>query len=736
MAPSNQHIQFPVYPVDIASGLPIKNLENRAVLGDPFAQFSMGQLYQNGTGVSKNVEEAIKFYDLAANQQELRATYNLALLYLLGGDGLKPDVSKGISYLRDAAFKGNDYAQYALAMLLQNGYRDQDGNVVLEPDLEQALSMYYLSAANGYGLAQYRLAEMLIHDRNNDMSFISRLKRNKLIKELLVNAYQNQVQEAEVPLAFYNAMSTDKNKQMEAFTVAKKEAQQGNAYAALLLGLLYERGIQVQGSLSDALYWYQQAPLNTVTAFILGTAYCEGRGISKDIEKGKALLKQAADAGFPYAYFNLAILKHEEHEPFIPDLQKALELGSGRAGLLLADYSLSLGNDQEQMEQARAIYQRLANKGNRDAQLKLAYMYEHGLGGLMDLLNAEKWYQAAAVQHQAVAQYFLGRLYQLGLVHDEPNYELAKKWYSLSQKTFSPAAVALGFLYETFEDNYPLAQASYEQAIQLDNMIGSFNLGLVYEYGKGVSVDYNKARELYTKAALAGHKQAMVQLAGLYFNGLGVSRDPQEALEWYKKAASLNERDALYQLGLLAETGVTMPLNLNEAMQFYKRAATLGNEKAMLALARIYQYGLAGNANPVEAQKLYQQLANQGNAYAQYKLAMIYYYQNDAKSLQQCKNLLKVAEQNGNYQAEKTLRWLDAQQQVRLSFIEPALLNSTNEAQEQPVELRYFDALNEWNRGDERGSRIILNKIVTQFPDYIPAKRAHEQLDEKNYKMI
>ncbi len=49
----------------------------------------------------------------------------------------------------------------------------------------------------------------------------------------------------------------------------------------------------------------------------------------------------------------------------------------------------------------------------------------------------------------------------------------------------------------------------------------------------------------------------------------------------------------------------------------------------------------------------------------------------------------------------------------------------------QPVDLMYLDALNEWNRGDERSSRIILDRIMTQFPHYIPAKRAYEQLNQK-----
>jgi enhanced entry protein EnhC len=44
----------------------------------------------------------------------------------------------------------------------------------------------------------------------------------------------------------------------------------------------------------------------------------------------------------------------------------------------------------------------------------------------------------------------------------------------------------------------------------------------------------------------------------------------------------------------------------------------------------------------------------------------------------------------------------------------------------------YMSALNEWNRGDERTSRIILDRIMVQFPDFIPAKKAYEQLNQKS----
>ena len=709
----------------------LKHLQGRAVLGDSTAQFALGQMYQEGIGVNKDVQEAIKWYELASAQQDLRAEYNLGLVYL-EGSGIPADYQKAITTLRDAAFKGNDHAQYALARIYEVGYRNAAGEVVIPPDQEEAIEMYDLAAANDYGLAQYRLAEMLVREKKTEMTVAVKQQHHQMIKELYQGAFSAGIEQAALPLAFFNAMDKDKSKQKQALEVAKKEANSGNAGAALLLGLLYDRGIAIAASQSEALHWYQQAPLNPVTAFILGTYYSQGIGLSQDVEKGKILLQQAAEAGFSYANLNLAVMKQKAGETFLPELDKALALGNSSAGLLLADYYLSLANDDTQMKQARDIYQHFADKGDKDGQLKLGFMLEQGLGGEVDAVNAEKWYSLAADQNQVVAQYLLGHLYQLGSVGNQPDYAAAKKWYSSAQSNYAPAAVALGFIYDTVDDNYQQAVASYQLAATQHDPIGEFNLGLVFEKGKGRAVDFAKAKELYQEAANLGHSQAMVQLAGIYFNGQVGSRDEEQALLWYKKAAALGEREALYQLGLLSETGVATKLDFSDAIHYYQQAADKGDAKALLALARIYQYGLGVAKDNQQAATYYKTLAALGNAYAQYQLATFSYEGVNGKRMpQQGKQLLQQAQENGSQQARNVLQWLDAQAQERTSFIEPVFLSQTLTTAEQPADLMYFDALNEWNRGNEKSTKVILNRLITQFPDYTPAKRAYEELNQQ-----
>ena len=703
----------------------------KAILGDAQSQFEIGQMFQYGIGIAQNDQAAIVFYQNAAEQQHLGAEYNLGLMYLQRAKD-QSDYQTALNWLTDSAFKGNKRAQYVLARILEQGKVGVDGTQFIQANHQQALSMLYLSASNGFGPAQYQLADYLAHEPNANLSVAVKEHKINLIRQLYAGAADNGVAQAFVPLAFYNAMDSNKEKQQEAFAIADEQAKNGNEKAALLLGMLYDRGIGVRQDPAKALYWYQQAGANPVGQFILGTYLLEGKGLALDKDKGIDLLRQSAAAQFPYANFNLAIEQHNTNKAFLPELIQSYELGNNHAGIVLADYYLAenaQNNDPAQMQKAKEIYTGLAEKGDEYAQLKLAYMLDKGLGAQSDLLAAQRWYTASAEQGNALSQYLLGQFYQTGQI-GQPDYNLAKEWYQKAATQLPEAYVALGFLYETVDDDYAQAAKAYEQAANKGNALGDYNLALMYEYGKGIPVDYQKAKALFTDAADKGYSAAMTQLADMYFYGLGEARNEQQALAWYKKAADLGNSNALYSLGLFAETGVVTKLDFPNALKYYQEASDKGNEKAMLALARMYHYGLGVAQDQQRSATLYQKLANRQNAYAQYQLAT-YYLQGitGQSSPDKAKLLLEQASQNGNIQARQRLQRMEAGQGT-VSFIQPIQMNNAPALAGSEAARIYLEALNEWNRGDEVLSRMMLQRLVTQFPNFIPAKRAYEQINQ------
>ncbi len=704
-------------------------LQGQAILGNASAQFDIALMYQYGIGVEKNLQQALKFYQLSAAQQDLQAEYNIGLLYLLGKD-TEPDYNLALEWLTDAAFKGNDYAQYALARIYDYGYDDNAHKISIAPDSEKATSMYNLAAANDFGLAQYRLAEILVRQNHTGMSLDELRKQNQLIKGLYTSAVAKHVKKAELPLAFYDAMDTDKQKQQRAFDVAKKAAEDGNSEAALLLGLMYDRGIAVEVDQADALKWYKKASDNPLGAFILGTYMAEGVGEGKDLEKSAVLLQKAADNGFAYAYLNLAIIKQQQGQAFLPDLDNALNLGNSEAGILLADYYLKTSEQPEQLHQARDIYKQFAEKGDKQAQMKLGFLAEKGVGGAVDLPLAQQWYTAAAEQGLPEAQFLLARLYQIGQSNQIPDYVAAKKWYASAEPKYPPAAVGLGFIYDTVDNDYQKAREHYQYAADKGSVIASYNLGLLYERGEGCAVDLEKAEKLYLDAATKGHTQAMVQLGGIYMSAPGRLNDTDKAVEWYKKAAEKNNRDALYQLGLMSETGVGMRLDNDAAMRYYQQSSALGDTKATLALARLYQYSTNNNQDLAKANQLYVSLSEQGNPYAQYQLAVLCFKKTINCHTGQDKQWLMKAQANGSVEAARTLQWMNAQTQSQLSFIEPVQWMAATMDRDVSADKMYLDALNAWNLGNETASKAILTQLLTQFPNNEQAKRAYQQLHQ------
>lgn len=695
----------------------------KAILGDSTAQFALGQLYQQGVSVPKDIQQAIKYYGQSVAQFDLRAEYNLGLLYLEGETG-KPDYQQALGWLTDAAFKGSADAQYVLGQLFSKGYRDATGALVIQPDLEQATAMYYLGAANRHARSQFKLAELLSRESTASLSVAQKQERFKLLQSLYAHASEAGVDEARVPLAFFQAMSQDPNLQKQAFNVASQNESK-HGLAPFLLGLLYDRGIGTEASHAKAMKYYERAEQLPVTSFILGTYAAS----ENDLDQAQSLLSIAQQAKFSYAPLNLAILEKKQARDFLPKLMEARALGNHRASLLLADYYLTQNTNDSQLSEAREIYREVAEKGDKEGQLKLAYMYENALGGPVDMSEAARWFEKSAQSGQPIAQYRLGRIYQLGRLSNQPDYTQAKYWYQQAMQKYVPAAVALGFVYDTVHDNYSDALRAYETAANQGDRIAKFNAGLIYEKGKGRPVDYEKAKSYYLAAAEQGHIQAMVQLAGLYFKGVLGARDEKEALRWYKKAADAQDREALYYLGLFAETGIGMDLDYKVAQKYYQASASRGDAQAMLALARLYQYGQGINKNPEEAEVLYKELANQGNAYAAYQLAVMSY---DGalgeKNKSQAQQWLQLAVANGSKEAEQMSLWLKAKTDERSSFIEPILWSNATVSNDEPVHWRYLGAVDAWNKGNEVSSRHILDQLLKDYPNYSPAVEAYHRI--------
>lgn len=112
----------------------------------------------------------------------------------------------------------------------------------------------------------------------------------------------------------------------------------------------------------------------------------------------------------------------------------------------------------------------------------------------------------------------------------------------------------------------PLAQSGDPRA--------QFNLGHLYDEGKGVTQDAARAVEWWRKAAEQGFVDAQINLANSMSAGDGVKQDFNEAAAWLARAAESGSARSQYKLGKMFSYGIGVPKNHTKAFEWIMKAAS------------------------------------------------------------------------------------------------------------------------------------------------------------------
>jgi TPR repeat protein len=114
--------------------------------GNARAQYNLGIMYLNGTGVPQDPAEAAGWFRKAATQGNAGAQYNLGVMYLQG-QGVAQDRTEAAAWVRKAADQGYAIAQYNLGLMHLNGHG-------VPQDEAQAANLYVKAANQGFAPAQ------------------------------------------------------------------------------------------------------------------------------------------------------------------------------------------------------------------------------------------------------------------------------------------------------------------------------------------------------------------------------------------------------------------------------------------------------------------------------------------------------------------------------------------------------------------------------------------------------
>jgi TPR repeat protein len=122
------------------------------------------------------------------------------------------------------------------------------------------------------------------------------------------------------------------------------------------------------------------------------------------------------------------------------------------------------------------------------------------------------------------------------------------------------------------------------------NAYAQYNLGLIYNKGRGVPQNFKIAKKWYTLSAKQGFALAQSNLGFMYDIGEGVFQDVKTAVMWYSLAAKQGNSVAQNNLGLKYANGQGVLKNNIRAHMWFNIAALFGEKEATKNRDKVAQY--------------------------------------------------------------------------------------------------------------------------------------------------
>ena len=194
----------------------------------------------------------------------------------------------------------------------------------------------------------------------------------------------------------------------------------------------------------------------------------------------------------------------------------------------------------------------------------------------------------------------------------------------------------------------PLAESGDSQA--------QVTLGIMHDFGHGVSKDPTEAIKWYIKAAEQGIPLIQHRVGVKYFEGQGVDQDYLKAVYWWEQSANSGLTDSQFNLGLLYYRGIGLEIDYQKASSLFTSAAEQEHPHAQYSLAVMYAFGQGVDKNYEKALQWFRKSAAQDVAQAQFNLGV--FYENGyalEKDLATAKKWYELASKGGLGEAKSKL---------------------------------------------------------------------------------
>jgi len=130
---------------------------------------------------------------------------------------------------------------------------------------------------------------------------------------------------------------------------------------------------------------------------------------------------------------------------------------------------------------------------------------------------------------------------------------------------------------KTTASNKTVSEKHLQNLAYSGSATAQYELGLKFEFGRGVIQNDTIALNWYEKSAAQHLPDALYRLAMFYDNGWGVEANKENAFQLYKSAAEKGHILAQHDVAIMYFQGSGTPMSLVEACKWIKIAVASGN---------------------------------------------------------------------------------------------------------------------------------------------------------------
>ena len=526
------------------------------------AQYNLGVMYFNGKGVVKNYSNAIKWWNLAADQGNDKAQYTLGLMYE-EGKGVKKNLKTAKTWFQLASNQGLAKARKKLDYLLNKTKGHLQENTTSSNELKSSkelkkidIEVKDLQTTNASLLSelnQIKFEKTKAIEATNQANAETKQERLENLKELK-KSYKG-IKELQIATANLrselNQIKTEKTKAIEANNQTNQEAKQKQLESLKELKKSYKeiKNLQtINTSLLSELSQIKSEKTKAIEANNQANTEAKQKQLEslKELKKSYKEIKDLQTINTSLLS-ELSQIKSEKTKEIEANNQANAEVNQGQL---------------EFLKELKKTYKEI-----KDLQITNASLHSE-----LNQIKSEK-NKAKEATNQT---------------NEKTKQE---QLTSVSDKTSKFDMGKVSFRKNAFNKTRHNGNMATETGDHINNSERLHTA--INSLGKN---EFVLARQSFLNLANKGIAEAQMNLGMMFERGQGVPKDFKEAIRWYHLAAdqglikAQEKKDSLlskaataqinFGLGKRFESGQEVPQDYREAIRFYRLAADLGHIKA------------------------------------------------------------------------------------------------------------------------------------------------------------